>query len=401
MTSSLWAHNVALFLCQAVWQSTFLLLIASGVLRWLRRPGDRAMIADAALVLILVGPLVTALLPHYVLWPGRDLEFFPFVEPSSYQQVADWTGWMGLVATTVVLVWVSIAGFHLARLCRGAWLLGRILRHSVPHESSRIQNLLAGIDNTIQVQVRIVPGLSAPSCWQFRRSFLLLPDFVLSLPDAELELILRHEIAHIRFAHPVRLFLNRLAIALYWFHPLVYGLSKRSTLCRELACDDWAARTTRSRRQYANMLTRIAERTVVSQDTSLELAFQGTTSDLPARVLRLMNDRHEILPASHHRTRGWMALAVICALMLLFSVGRVAGNVTTRDGNHWTPWPEITAEMLDLIGVEVIDYDPYRFHYEPRERRPEHRKAHLLRARREALQHVGPPSQGKNEMAPV
>lgn len=389
MTCDPWIYDLALCLCQAAWQSTFLLLFAHGVSRWPRQPADRAAIVDASLVLILVGPLVTALLPHYVLRPAPEPEFFPLVEPSSFQLVSQGTGWTGLALTAVVLVWVSVAGLHLFRLCRGIWLLQRTLRGSTPYNSSRMQSLLARVDDALQLEIRIVPGLSAPSCWQFRRSFLLLPDFVPRLSEDDLELILRHEIAHLRSAHPVRLLLNRLVIALYWFHPLVYRLSKQSTRYRELACDDWAARTTRSRRHYANVLIDIAERTVVTRDASLALAFQGKTSDLPARVSRLMKPRHEFHPSGHRRSKARLSLAGVCLLMIMLSVGRITGDITTRDENHWTPWPTITAEMLDLIGIEVIDYDPYRFRHEPRERRPEHREAHHRSVRRKVPQHPG------------
>jgi beta-lactamase regulating signal transducer with metallopeptidase domain len=50
--------------------------------------------------------------------------------------------------------------------------------------------------------------------------------------------VLTHELAHVARNDIMRQYLTQLAVAVYWFHPLVWFASWRIRVERELACDD-------------------------------------------------------------------------------------------------------------------------------------------------------------------
>jgi hypothetical protein len=61
---------------------------------------------------------------------------------------------------------------------------------------------------------------------------------------------------------------------------------------------------------------------------------------------------------------------------LSFAVVRLAGPYALAEPGHWTHWPRLTGQLLDLAGVQVVDFDLHRAAHDPREQSPEHRAGH-------------------------
>ena len=117
----------------------------------------------------------------------------------------------------------------------------------------------------------------------FRPAVLLPLCVVTGLPEAQLELILAHELAHIRRHDYLVNLLQTLVETLFFYHPAVWWLSRQIRNERENCCDDVAMATVGSRADYGRALLAIEELRATS--TALSLASHG--GSLLARIRRI------------------------------------------------------------------------------------------------------------------
>jgi hypothetical protein len=128
----------------------------------------------------------------------------------------------------------------------------------------------------------------------------------------QLEVVLAHELAHIRRADYLWNMLQSMIETLFFFHPAVWWVSNKLRQQRELCCDDAALACCSDPLVYATALLRLEEQ----RSTRLHLAMaldghQG--SGLRARIVRILGEapqgRREIAPLS---------LFGICVMLGLF-----------------------------------------------------------------------------------
>ena len=140
------------------------------------------------------------------------------------------------------------------------------------------------------VRVPIVvrsPHIAVPEVRGLWRSFLVTPyNFDELLTASEREAVLLHELAHVRRADFSWNLLQRLVLALVWFHPaawVLYGWIRRE---REACCDAMAVRRGADRHALARALVGLADHKAIR--TLAMSAANG--ADLTRRVHRLIGD---------------------------------------------------------------------------------------------------------------
>ncbi|HEY1073955.1 M56 family metallopeptidase, partial [Brevundimonas sp.] len=231
-----------------------------------RRAADRVDILRATVCLLLALPVLAAVLPavELALLPAAS------VEAVSAPMTPLWSGEVGPVAG--VAVSASLPWPSLATMAVGLWLLGAALV---------VGRLLLGL-NTLSrwteqgravkcpawrspleplapaARPRLVSSerVSSPLSWGLAPGVIVLDPSSLAEPKAA-SAVLAHELAHLRRKDWVFLILSRLALALFWFNPLVWRLSVVLAEASEEAADAEAVRTV-DRRDYARVLVRLA-----------------------------------------------------------------------------------------------------------------------------------------------
>lgn len=161
----------------------------------------------------------------------------------------------------IVLLWSIGASLLSLRLAVGAWWLRDLRRQAVP-ESGAWQ---ACVDRCVPVlgirrpvEVRVVANGTTPMVAGIWRPMVLLPAAVLArMPADLLEALVVHELAHVS-RHDGLVNLAQGAIeALLFYHPVVWWLSHRIRIERELVADEIAARFTGQPRQLAIALSEL------------------------------------------------------------------------------------------------------------------------------------------------
>lgn len=132
-------------------------------------------------------------------------------------------------------------------------------------------------------------GREIPSVIGVLRPAILLPAALLTgMTPGQLEIILAHELAHIRRCDPLINFLQRVLEAFLFYHPATWYLSRRLRIERELCCDDLVLGLGYEPDAYAAALTRAAEMCVALPSGSHALAAAGKPSELRVRILRVL-----------------------------------------------------------------------------------------------------------------
>src|SRR5260370_6837174 len=101
----------------------------------------------------------------------------------------------------------------------------------------------------------------AGGCWQ---PTVFLPAAARDWTTERRDVVLTHELAHLAGRDPLRHALARVAVALYWFHPLAWIAAARASAAREAACDEAVIATGVRPSTYARILLR-------SQDPTSDL----------------------------------------------------------------------------------------------------------------------------------
>src|SRR5882762_6635695 len=164
------------------------------------------------------------------------------------------------------------------------------IRKSVPLEDGREVQALRRLERIGGMRKGTEMLLSRtslePGIFGIIRPVLVWPEGISErLEDAHLEVILAHELCHVRRRDNLAAALHMVVEAIFWFHPLVWWLEGRMMEERERACDEEVLESGSDRQVYAESILKICEFCVGSP-----LAFVSgvTGADLKRRIARIM-----------------------------------------------------------------------------------------------------------------
>jgi uncharacterized protein involved in exopolysaccharide biosynthesis/Zn-dependent protease with chaperone function len=160
----------------------------------------------------------------------------------------------------LVIAWCLGVGLLSLRLLQGYWSVRSVRSRQVRPMDPAWRERLAELQRRLRMSRPVLLFESAliqvPVVIGWLRPMILVPASSLSgLTPQQLELILAHELAHIRrHDHWVKL-VQVLIETLLFYHPAVWWISHDIRAERELCCDDLAVATCGNRLAYARALT--------------------------------------------------------------------------------------------------------------------------------------------------
>jgi beta-lactamase regulating signal transducer with metallopeptidase domain len=226
----------------------------------------------------------------------------------------------GALRRLLPLVWVSGAVVVLLWMVIGRLALRRLGRRSVPLDSAGWQSVLnaererAGVSN--HVSLLSSESVSTPLTWGIRSPVILLPEESLEWTDEHKAVVLRHELAHIARADTLIQMLGVVAVALYWFNPLVWIAARGLRAEQERACDDMVLVSGTPPVEYAAHLLEVARSARALGPQGFVSLAMARPSQLEGRLLAVLNaprQRVRISPA----TRKFALVAVALAFVTL------------------------------------------------------------------------------------
>ncbi|MFZ6766020.1 TonB family protein [Undibacterium sp. Di26W] len=215
-----------------------------------------------------------------------DLPIRLGLNQSSWMNVS---AWLEMHLSDIVVAWLICVALLAVRMGAGLLWIGSYAssRRSKPDLwwQARIDQLSQQFQIQGKVVLRVVDDLNTPLVVGIFRPMILLPGAMLSgMPVDLLEMLVAHEMAHIK-RHDYLLNLVQSTIEmLLFYHPAVWWISRQIRHDREEIADDLAARVTGEPRRLALALSELAN----FQFTTPQLAQAAHGGNLMSRIKRLL-----------------------------------------------------------------------------------------------------------------
>ncbi|MFY1830785.1 M56 family metallopeptidase [Myxococcus fulvus] len=248
----------------------------------------------------------------------------------------------------LVFAWVAGVGLSSGRLTAEWVRLHQLARRALPAPrewQERLDALSGRLGLKRAVRLLQSVEVDVPSTVGWLSPVVLLPVSTLSgLPARQLEMVLAHELAHIR-RHDFAVNLAQVVVeTLFFYHPAVRWMSNVIRVEREHCCDDVAVGASPNPVSYARALTALETLRVMPPVESHAMSALG--GSLPERVRRLVSP-----PASRCSSR-WVAGASVLTLISGLAVAApLASLVMTRT-------PPSTLAPLAGLGAPLAPLAP-------------------------------------------
>jgi beta-lactamase regulating signal transducer with metallopeptidase domain len=239
-------------------------------------------------------------------------------------------------------IWLIGFGFSLFRLVVGWKKIRTVVRSAGP---------LPGLQHLADPNIRILVSrvIKGPVCLGILKPIILIPqDMMDGAGPKQLDMVINHELAHIRRRDPLVNLFQRLLEAVFFFHPCVWYAGRQLTQAREQICDNHVLARGTPAGDYVQLLARVAE-------THYHAQFQGAAlfeGSLLQRIKSLLDTQGRRLTRISRRTIVVSALIVLIAL-ILFGTLRLEAKAATQ------PNPAgmltTTIKVVDETGKPVAD----------------------------------------------
>jgi beta-lactamase regulating signal transducer with metallopeptidase domain len=201
----------------------------------------------------------------------------------------------------VVTLWAAGVSALALRMACGLWWVRR-LRTSPPCGDAQrwevcVDRLAYRFGIRRHVAVRLIESGDSPLSVGWWKPMVLLPAAIAArMPEPLLEALIAHELAHIRRHDYLVNLLQGVVEALLFYHPVVWWLSHRIRIERELVADDLAAKQLGDPRRLAVALSEL-DRIHVPRSpiphTALAQAAHG--GQLMSRIRQLLRPEHRLV----------------------------------------------------------------------------------------------------------
>jgi hypothetical protein len=208
-------------------------------------------------------------------------------------------------------IWAAGFLIVVARLC-GGWVLLRLsVRKAERTSDTYLLNefneacsdlSIAGID------LRTDPQRVVPFVFGMVQRHLVLPHHANRWPKAQLQAVLRHELAHLKRGDPQTLLLGAFCCALYWINPVVWIAARELNIESEVASDNQVLNLRPEPEEYAQHL--------------IAMTWFAQESDRcsPAIMRRSQLERRVVAVIHHGTNRGNLSYASQVAILLISAV---------------------------------------------------------------------------------
>lgn len=195
---------------------------------------------------------------------------------------------------------------------RSMRMIGRWKREFSRKEvMDRFENLKKKYGITNQIQFKLCPCIHTPMTVYLSHPAILLPSETYS--EEELDMIISHELVHIKRKDIVYKILQLLFLAVYWFHPFAYWLIREIQNLCETSCDEAVLKDADigTRTRYIEMLLQMAEGYAPNTQSTLSMEFVSKGKRLKRRIWSV-----------RHETRSsWYGIVTVIFAGVIISIG--------------------------------------------------------------------------------
>jgi len=265
-------------------------------------------------------------------------------------------------------LWLAGALAALITVIAGMWHLRHIARRSTPLQSGAWREILDriadgyGIRRPITLLQSTHPTMLLT--WGVIRPRILLPASALDWSTDRIEVVLRHELAHITRSDWPILIAASVLRAMHWFNPIVWIGHARLRQESEQACDDLVLGSGITAADYAAHLLAVARDTIRRRPVWSAATAIAHPSTLEGRVRAMLNARLNRRPTTAV-ARWTSALVALTATLAIAGAGvstlaAPAVPLPPSPSPQANPTPAKGTDHLDLYNAVLVGPDGAR-----------------------------------------
>jgi TonB family protein len=277
-----------------------------------------------------------------------------------------WGNWLDTLLPWLVLAWLSgviLLSLRAWRQWRGLKALVR-MAELLPHWRDRATRMAERFGLRRRVMVLCSGSIATPALVGWIRPVILLPTAVAcGFPAAQIELVLAHEMAHLRRWDPLANLFQVVLETLHFYHPVVHWISRDVRNEREICCDEMALSVSGgSRHEFVAVLAELGE--LREQHGTLLLAASGGV--LLDRVQQMVVPARDSVRA---RTPARFVAVLLGAALLALTLRiewrqaqlqhSLDGSITQLQSALMPPWL-LSAATTSRIAWHLPDLVPSR-----------------------------------------
>ena len=313
-----------------------------------RPASERANLLRATVGLMLALPIIA------LIGPDLALAILPAAAPAPViAEAPAWAGELGPVAgvsvsgtvgapppwALLVIAWSLGAALVLGRFLAGVWTLSRWSRSGRPVvDTAWTAALERQCEGHRRPRLLATPRVDGPLSWGRPPGTVMIHPDSLARP-ADADAVLAHEIAHIRRLDWAFLALSRLALALFWFNPLMWRLHATLIDRSEEAADAMAIARI-DPRAYAHTLVSLAARLTPAAATGMT----GPARSLSQRINVIMTSPRK----PHARS---IAVTVAVGALVAVATPLAALELSSRTAPAQPAPPAATPSVTPLAAL--------------------------------------------------
>jgi beta-lactamase regulating signal transducer with metallopeptidase domain len=240
--------------------------------------------------------------------------------------------WPRIDARTILrlapMIWLLGAIVLLGRRALAAIRIGRLARRATTVTDRvwrvALQRHAASLRITPTPALLISDEADVPMTFGTLRPVIVVPASSVEWTPARRDVVLLHELGHIRRRDTLALLIGQLAAALYWFHPLVWVAKRGQRVEAEHACDDQVLRSGALASAYARELLELATAARPHDTYGAAALAMARRSQLEGRLLTILD------PGS---ARGGVGrrFAALAVLLTVAATGALAAARPARE----------------------------------------------------------------------
>ena len=259
----------------------------------------------------------------------------------------------------IVAIWLAGVVLLSSRLLVSWFRARRLVHHGAEPAPDHLQLTAIRLSDALGLRTAVKllqsAAVEVPSVLGTLRPIVLVPASTLTgMTPEQIEMVLAHELAHVRRHDFLVNLLQAVVETLMFYHPAVWWMSRKVRVERENCCDDLAVAVCGNPIQYARALTRLEE----LRASALPMVVTATGGSLLDRIRRIAAGSDEGTAAN---ARWAAALVMVGILTIAVAVPSLPALAQRDDGNKKKETGTAASSNIDVVETsepgEAVDVD--------------------------------------------
>lgn len=250
------------------------------------------------------------------------------------------------------VAWLIGIAVYSAALMIGAFAVERLRKRAITVVDNQLLDQLADLKERLSIAGEVLIGYSdrlvSPVLIGLTRPMILLPISAMSgVSQDQLEMILLHELAHVRRRDNWVNLAQRVIEALLFFHPAVWSVSEWIRVDREYCCDETVVTYTENEREdYARTLAGFL---IHSPQQGQLLASAMAQTPLLGRIRNILNQNDQTMKMTHKT----IVPALVC--FAAFNLLAYSASLSLAEARATEQTAAKTGRSGDSLLVKLLD----------------------------------------------